>query len=355
MSKLTFLKKGVRLADEALEYFKRSGINVPEKTKFCDALRVSRGKQDISIYSFRDGENYLMKRLKITEDSVSGDKQVQARFYEHLGEKGGERKLSRVSAFDFGKDNRCSGGTAWDFYYPYESKSVWFAKHSSGTKESVNNFPKISDYVEDANGFRLKPISIAEYLDTKKTLGRKNYVDEPWTLKQSITEDTIATDCIRECTVVGIKGKNGVTINHLNPNNPENYDLKPVADALAKQIQAQGKDAKAFMLGSVEIDTKSNYQFWKLYEILEKMGIPFSAYKTGDSVIQELVNMMPRGFKFAKEISNGKTTPFYFYSSQHIVCRGNEIKIANPLIDKELASGNRNASDMIKKSFGVIE
>ncbi len=352
MLKFTSVRNGLRLTKGAITHLKRNGINTPQKAEALDIVDVTRGTINTRIFTFRDKDNYLLKRLKIDENSESGVKNVQARFYEYLGELGDKRRLNRVSAYDFGENNRCKNFTNWDFYYPYNTSSVWFSRR---TKDgAVNNFPKTSDYLEDASGFRVKPISIAEFLDIEKTLGRKCIVDEPWTLNQTITTNIAATDCIRECTAVGIVGKKGITLNHLNPNNPQNRDITEIEKALKEQIEYQGKDAKAFMLGSVEIDTPSNIQFWGLRKILEKTGIPFSVYKTGDSTVQEFINTLPRGLALVKQIKNGLMTPFYLHSSQHIVCSGNEIKVANLIIDKELARGNRNAADMIKKSFAEI-
>ena len=352
MNKLTFLKRSIKIAGNSLEGLRKTGINVPQKAKFYDIVQVSQEKNNISIYSFRDKDNYLIKRLKINK-TTSGDKSIQARFYEHLNGIGPRRKLSKVSSFDFCKDNKCTGGTTWDFYYPYNSKSVWFSKQSRS--ERLNNFPQSNGYIEDTNGFKIRPISIAEYLDIKKSLGRNCYIDEPWTLEQSITRNKAATDCIRECTVVGIAGEKGITLNHLNPNNQNNFDITAIEKVLSEQIQTQGKEAKAFILGSVSSDTRSYQQFFALKNILEKNKIPFSVYRTGDYGIQNFIDLTPRRMKFVREIENGTTTPFYLHTSQHIICSSNEIKITNPLIDKELTKGNKNIKDLIRKSFSEIE
>ncbi len=353
MIKPASVKSGLKLTEKVFEHLKRKGINAPPNASAFDIVNVDKGGISTKIFSFRNNDNYLVKRLKIDKNNTTGEQNLQVRFYEYLSNIGNNRKLSKVSAFDFDGNNKCKNGTIWDFYHPYKSKSVWFSRHTQSG--SVNNFPGTSDYFEDANGFRIKPISIAEFLDTKRMLGHSRFVDEPWTLKQTVTSDIAGTECIRECTVVGVAGRKGITLNHLNPNNAQNYDIEPIKKALNEQIQEQGKDAKVFMLGSVEIDTNSNLQFWALRDIMEKAGVPFSAYKTGDGTIQEFVNMLPRGLEFGKQIRNGLTTPFYMHSSQHIICKGNEIKVANLIIDKELAKGNKNAADMIKKSFSYID
>ena len=42
---------------------------------------------------------------------------------------------------------------------------------------------KTNDSFVDSNGLKFKPISTAEFLERKRTLGRKNFVDAPWTIE----------------------------------------------------------------------------------------------------------------------------------------------------------------------------
>lgn len=352
MTKLISLKKGLSFVGETITHLKQAKVNIPQYANSVDIVQTTKGAKHTSIYTFRNRNNYLMKRLKIDKDLQSGEEKLQARFYEYINGTGENRKLSKVSSFNFGKDNKCEAAEFWDFYHPYYSDSVLFSRHSNSGV--TNNFPKTYDYIEDINGFRLHPISTAEYLETKQRIGRKHFVSAPWTINESVTTNIVATDSIKECTAIGIIGEKGISLNHLNPNNRKNYDLAPIIEKLKEQISKQGKDAKAFLLGSVEADEKSNKQFWALKSALEQAQVPVSTYKTGDKAIKTARAFLPPILEFGKIVRNGKATPFSFVSGQHIICEGNEIKIANMIIDRELANGNKNALDMLKKSFSVL-
>ncbi len=352
MTNLIILKKNHILSQHFRNYLNKNKINIPENTKFIEINQFSKGNVNTRIYSFKNFENYLIKRLKINKNIQSKEKQVQARFYKYLIGVGENRKLKEISSFKFNSENKCQQAEFWDFYYPYFSNKVFFSRKSGNNIN--NNYPKIEDYIEDANGIRLTPISTAEYLEIKKAFGRKHYVGKPWTIKDSITSDISITDMIKECTVVGIIGRNGISLNHLNPNNSKNFDLSKIAKILKEQILNQGKNAKAFLLGAVEYDEKSNQQFLALKNILEQAQIPYSIYKTGDKIIKNIETLLPPIAELGKLVRNGQTTPFSFISGQHIVCTKNEIKIANMIIDKELINGNKNVLDMLKKSFSIF-
>ena len=86
MLKFTSVRNGLRLTKGAITHLKRNGINTPQKAEALDIVDVTRGTINTRIFTFRDKDNYLLKRLKIDENSESGVKNVQARFYEYLGE-----------------------------------------------------------------------------------------------------------------------------------------------------------------------------------------------------------------------------------------------------------------------------
>lgn len=350
---ITFAKKGIRLLDETANLLTKSGIRAPKKAMSYDIVKLNNGLSDIDIYSFRDSSDKVIKRLKVNTNPSTGTREVQVRYYEYLGQKGNTRKLNKVSQHNFNSNNECVGGKNWDFYYPSENAPVLFSRNTP--TERVNNFIKTNDYIIDGNGFKIKPISIGEYLDTKKALGRRNIVDDPWTTKQSITRDNaIATDSIKECTVVGIAGDKGLSLNHFNPNNSDNYDIDQIIKTLKGQISQQGKKSKAFIMGSGENDAKSNQQFHALKNFLEQERIPFSSYKTGDKVFDDIRAKCPNSLDLMQIYKKGLSSPFYFAPGQHIICDGNEIKITNAIIDSELRQGNTCARDLINKSFSQL-
>ena len=246
----------------------------------------------------------------------------------------------------------------WDGYGAENIQDTGWTFNSSHQDEQkeVNNYLKSDGVYTDRNGLKIRPISTAEYYNKSQQLDDKHYIDSPWTLKESITtKDKCGTDSVQECTVVGIYGENGLSLNHLNPNNKANEDFRYIEYALLTQLDQHGKNAKAFILGSCEEDYYSNRQFENIIDLFATEKIPFSSYKTGDKVLYGPFKSSTKiKSDDVKKYKYGGATAFEWQTGQHMIYENGEIQLANPVIDAELKKGNTDPKDLVRKSFSKI-
>ena len=340
--------QGIRLTENNIRALHSKGIRIPNRAVNYDYMHGTKKGETFDICIFKGEDKLPVKRLKTTVDDKTQEKKVQARFYHYLGSSDIKGKLSEINQYEFNSKNECINAVNWRFYHPKKGK-VRYSMNINGEKK--HNFIQANGTYTDKQGFTVRPISIAEYLDIKRDIGRKKYIDEPWTCRESITSDEAVTDAIQECTAVGIVGRKGISLNHLNPNNPRNRVTRFVNKTLSSQIEEQGEDAKAFLIGSCE-DYESRIQFKELDDFFTTRNIKHSKYKTGSPVLYlSLDELSMVSYKDRNKLKLGEVTPFYYQSGQHIAYKDNEIKLSNLIIDKEMDSGNLNPSELIKKSF----
>ena len=343
------LNPTIKLTSANTRQLQRMGFNKPQKATSYDYDYFFLDGKSIGICTFFNSDNLPIKRLKVSTDISTDKREVQARFYHYLGERGEKRKLKEINQYYFNSNNECTGATNWRFYHPQKG-DVRFSMESGETKK--NNFLQADGAVTDKNGFKIRPISIAEYMDIKRRMGRKHFVDAPWTPKQSITSDCGVTDSVQECTVVGVVGDKGISLNHFNPNHAANKRFSTLENVLTKQLEQQGKNAKAILIGACEHDYPSHHQFEQLDDFFATRRVPHSKYKTGDSVLFiDFDDLARMGTANSKRIKYGDVTPFYYQSGQHLAYEDGEVKLANLVIDRELEKGNTNPKDLIHKSF----
>lgn len=341
-----------KLSNAGKKLLRKNGYAAPQKSNAYSDNTYNIGNKNISVCTFYNNDGLPIKRIKTIEDITTNKKETQARFYHYLGEKGANRKLKEINQYKFNSDNECVGATDWRFYHPKRGE-IRFSMKSGN--ERKNNFLQADGVRVDSNGFAFRPISIAEYLDIKRDMGRKHFVSDPWTLNESITSEYGATDSIQECAVVGIVGDKGISLNHLNPNNIKNKNTRRIENCLAEQLEQQGKNAKAFLIGACDDDRASKLQFDMLDDFFAVRKIPHTKYKTGDKVLYTDFDLLSKiKTNDAKRIKYGDVTPFYYSSGQHVVYRDGEVKLTNLVIDSELEQGNINPDDLIRKSFQRI-
>ena len=346
-----FKSTGIKMKIDkvGLKCLQRYGINIPKRAVSYEHYSICKDGKNIDVFTLSDKSKLPIKRIKTTTDILTDEKEVQARFYHYLGEQGSNRKLKEINQYTFNSNNQCIDSADWRFYHAKDGRVSYSMKSA---KEKRNNFPQAESSITDKNGFVLRPISIAEYLDIKRDMGRKHFVGSPWTYKESITASDCATDSAQECTVVGIVGEKGISLNHFNPNHPENLKPYAIGNTLANQLELQGENAKAFLIGGCDYDYGSHIQFDMLDDFFAVRNIRHSKYKTGDKVLyNDMEQRSENGYKSLKRMKDGEVTPLYYQSGQHIAYKDGEIKITNLIIDEELNKGNDKPKELIKKSF----
>ena len=357
------IQKGIQILKTAnLGQIGKFTISAPKGAASYDAISLVKNGNKINQYVFKDSSGKLLKSLKFTTDGKTMQTTAQARFYEYL-DNPFVQKIKGVKEYKFSPNNECIGDTVWNFYHT-NNNTVRFSRSSSnGT--NIDNFLR-ADGTVNLGGFEVEPISMAEYSELKRRLGRKSFVDAPWTPKESLTSITsVATGDIKECTVIGIRSSKGLSLNHFNPNDELNFDRKKLVEKIKEQLYFHGKDSKAFVLGSREHGLnndgfRSDTQFKELLAFLKQNVVPTISLKTGEPVIDELRRVYQLGTVKIKD-SKGLTKNLgiadsrYASQGQNIVFTPDgKIKLANLVIDTELENGNRCAQDLIQKSFSII-
>ncbi|MCR5266399.1 MAG: hypothetical protein K6E29_07385 [Cyanobacteria bacterium RUI128] len=339
----------MKLSDVNLKVLEVKGVRPPKKAYSYDYVLGNKGKEFYDICTFWDINNLPVKRIKTKFNAETNETTVQARFYHYLGDFGPKRKLKEINQHEFNSENECVGATDWRFYHNKDGK-VRFSMNKDGRKK--HNFIQANGVYTDRNGITFRPVSIAEYLDTKRDIGKRKFVDEPWTYLQSLTADEAATDAIQECTAVGIIGKKGISLNHFNPNNPINLTPYAEGNTLSGQLLEQGEDAKVFLMGACDSDYNSRIEFNQLAKFFQCKNVEASKYKTGNSRLELDFDELSRSERSDRiRLRDGRITPFYFQSGQHIAYKNGEVKLSNLIIDRELEKGNLNPADLIDKSF----
>ena len=344
----------IKLDQESIQWLRKKQVKIPDNADTLEHVLVPKFTEYTEIYTFKDRNNLRLTQQKNHINKKTGEKEIQIREYDYTKRFDGYGKIERIQQKTIsptGKENN----ETWQFYHAKDGSPVRFS-HQNEQKE-VDNYLKSDGVYTDKNGLKIRPISTAEYYNKSHDLDDKHFIDSPWTLKESITtKDKCGTDSVQECTVVGIYGDKGLSLNHLNPNNKANEDFRYIEFELMNQLEQQGKNAKAFVIGSCEEDFLSNRQFENIIDLFATEKVPFSSYKTGDKILYGPFKISTRvKSNDAKKFKYGKATPFEWQSGQHLIYENGEIQLANPVIDSELKKGNTDPKDLIKKSFSKIK
>ncbi len=131
---------------------------------------------------------------------------------------------------------------------------------------------------------RIKLVPLNEFYDTATNIGRKKFVNEPWTIKESVLADSAYTSDILDCTVCGLTDGEKVLLTHICPTNPSNRNFTKIEDFILKKVNIANKYLQGFILGSKPDNINSPNStklFDKFVEFMKKYDIPFSQFKGG--------------------------------------------------------------------------
>lgn len=339
-----------KIVDRSRSLLKIREVSVPEGAVSFDYVSVPESTKYTEIFTFKDANNLRLVQQKNKVDRLTKEKEVQKRVYEYTKRDNSKSKITDINQTTISPNGEEKHET-WRFYYPKDKSTVRFSRKSE--EKNVDNYLHSDGVIVDKNGLNIRPISTAEYVDKRKDIDDNHFVDSPWTMKQTITtKERCATDSVQECTVVGIYGDKGLTLNHLNPHRPENRNFNKIEKALLDQLEQQGKNAKAFVLGSCESDFESDKQYLNIIDLLATRGVKYSRFKTGDSVLYGPMHFDTKiTSENSKKYKFGTASPYEWELGQHIIYDNGELQIANVVIDSELKKGNTDPESLIKKSF----
>lgn len=348
---LSIAQAKIKIEKNSIKWLQSKGITPPENAVNFEYILSPRFSEYTELFTFKDKLNLRIMQQKTHLDNQHNKKDVQIRTYDYINRASGKEKLTQIKQVKTDSDGK-ETETLWRFYHPKDYSPVRFSRKENG-KPSADNYIRSDGVITDKNGLKIRPISTAEYVDKRKDIDDNHFVSSPWTMKQTITtKERCATDSVQECTVVGIYGDKGLTLNHLNPHRPENRNFDKIEKALLDQLEQQGKNAKAFVLGSCESDFESDKQYLNIIDLLATRGVKHSRFKTGDSVLYGPMHFDTKiTSENSKKYKFGTASPYEWELGQHIIYDNGELQIANVVIDSELKKGNTDPESLIKKSF----
>ena len=175
---------------------------------------------------------------------------------------------------------------------------------------------------------RIRPITKNEFGRITSGYGVKNFVDYPWTLKESVFSDKAYTRDIADCTVCGITDGLKVLLIHLSPENKLNFEFNKVISLIKEKFDLNNPDLQAILVGGKPECTHGpqSYKLFGLFEnFLTDAKINFSKLKGGMG---------------AKDIA-------YSSATDEWVIAGDNMKPANPRI-------YTSPEDILKQNFAEV-
>lgn len=133
-------------------------------------------------------------------------------------------------------------------------------------------------------GSRIRHCTKNEFNMVANKIGAKNYVDYPWTIKESVFSNNAYTKNIADCTVCGITDGLKVLLIHLCPTNKENFNFNKVIDLVKSKFDLTNPDLQALLIGG-KPEWTHGAESYKLFNMFEKFlkdsKIAFSKLKGG--------------------------------------------------------------------------
>ena len=131
---------------------------------------------------------------------------------------------------------------------------------------------------------RIKLTSMNAF-DKEVRYGKRNYVNYPWTVKQSVISDKAATTDIYDCTAAGFTDGLKVMLLHICPSMAENSNFKKIEKFITSKLDIDSPYLQGFILGSKNFNPNSPNSpkvFDFFLNFMDKRFIPFSFFRGGD-------------------------------------------------------------------------
>ena len=132
---------------------------------------------------------------------------------------------------------------------------------------------------------RIKPVSPAEFQRVISGFGKNKYVSYPWTVKESVLNNSAYTKGVIDCTVLGITDGSNVFLMHLCPSFMENLNFGRIKEFINSKLNLMNKEyLQGFIAGSQwDVTEKSIKIFEYLEDLMKKLNIPTSKLRSGYS------------------------------------------------------------------------
>ena len=120
---------------------------------------------------------------------------------------------------------------------------------------------------------RIKLTSMNAF-DKEVRYGKRNYVNYPWTVKQSVISDKAATTDIYDCTAAGFTDGLKVMLLHICPSMAENSNFKKIEKFITSKLDIDSPYLQGFILGSKNFNPNSPNSP-KVFDFFLNFGIVF--------------------------------------------------------------------------------
>lgn len=138
----------------------------------------------------------------------------------------------------------------------------------------------------------IRPVRTFEFDAASRQIPKKNFVDYPWTCKESVKAVGAYTKDVLDCTMCGITDGQKVFMMHICPTNIENSNFYKIKNYLLKKVDILNKNLSALVLGGKQTpeDGRSIALFDNFVNFLESKGIPTTSLRGGTTY--EPVNVL---------------------------------------------------------------
>lgn len=132
----------------------------------------------------------------------------------------------------------------------------------------------------------IRPVGRNEFNKAVSRFGKQNFIDYPWTIKESVMSQRVYTTGIEDCTFFGLTDGKKVLGMHICPTMKANFDINKIKNFIKEKFDLSNPDLQGFILGGrrySELGLSFNL-FENLIVLFEKNNIPYSKFKGGAQV-----------------------------------------------------------------------
>ena len=115
----------------------------------------------------------------------------------------------------------------------------------------------------------------------------KNYVNYPWTKKESRLADSVATTTVYDCTACGLTDGTQALLLHICPTVKENKNFSGIENFIKSKLNLNDSNLQGFILGSKSKnincpDSPLVFDFFEKF--MQKFNIPYSSFRGGNFI-----------------------------------------------------------------------
>ena len=129
----------------------------------------------------------------------------------------------------------------------------------------------------------IRPVSKAQFNKSIMSHKMKEFVDYPWTIKESVISDKAHTLNVYDCTVCGFTDGLNVFLMHICPTKKENNHFSEIAKYIKEKVNLVNPNLQGFLLGSKKGSWVFNSEllFQNFEKFLKENNIKYSKFQGG--------------------------------------------------------------------------